>query len=229
MSILLEAMPFIVLGADHRRAARRAGAAKVHHAHPAAQPLPGHRHRRPARPDLPHVRVRHHPRDAPPAAQGAAGQLLRRLPAGRADHQRRRHAQHLHGLRRQGRDAGAGGHGAADGRPVDDGHAHGHRLPRRHRDQPHRRLAVQEARQQAADAVGRAERADDGGRRRPGAAAVDRRTHHEHRADRPARFRGHHGVPDPRRPDRLADAAADLAGNGGQLVARATRTWPSAL
>ena len=50
------------------------------------------------------------------------------------------------------------------------------------------------------------------------AATVDRRAHHEHRADRPARFRGHHGLPDPRRPDRLADAAADLAGHRGRLV-----------
>ena len=96
------------------------------------------------------------------------------------------------------------GHGAADGRPVDDGPAHGRRLSRGHRHEPDRRLAVPQARQQAADAVGRAERLADGGRRRAGAAAAHRPTHHEHRANEPARFRGHHGLPDPRRPDRFA-------------------------
>ena len=61
-----------------------------------------------------------------------------------------------------------------------------------------------------------------------GEEAADRRAHHEHRADESARLRGHHGLPDPRRPDRLADAAADLAGNGGQAVQRVSRAWPSA-
>ncbi len=193
-----------------RRAARRVAAAKTHRAHPAARPFPGHPHRRPARPSLPDVRVRHHPGNAAPAAQGLAVELLHGLPPRRADHQRRRHAEYLSRLRRPGEDAGGPGPGAPDGRPVDDGPPRGPRLPRGHWDKPDRRMAVSQARQQTADAAGRAERVAAGGRGRAGNEAADRRAHHQHRADEPARLRGHHGLLDPRRPDRVfaGDAAS---------------------
>ena len=133
MSILLEAMPFIVLGAVVAGLLEELLPQKL-----ITRLLPRSRFLSIAIGGLlgllfPDVRVRHHPRDAPPAAEGAAGQLLHRLPAGGPIINVVVMLSTFLAFDGKEKTPVLGWHGAADGRPVDDGPTHGPRLSRGHR------------------------------------------------------------------------------------------------